>query len=127
MSVGLNRETGKILTGIDHIAQSIEVILTTSVGSRVMREWFGVPPNAILGENMVQTIILRWWHVVSAALLIFEPRFVPRRLLVIRVERSGTLEMNILGDFKPYAHLGFEQAALYVAVNDSGVVVRRAT
>lgn len=39
--IGMNRETGKALTGIEHIQQSIRDILVTPIGSRVMRRKYG--------------------------------------------------------------------------------------
>lgn len=38
---GMNRTTGKALSGIEHIRQSVVDILTTPVGSRVMRRDYG--------------------------------------------------------------------------------------
>lgn len=38
---GMHRTTGKPLTGTAHIAQSIADILTTPIGSRVMRRDYG--------------------------------------------------------------------------------------
>lgn len=38
---GIDRETGKVISDEKHIRQSIAVILTTPVGSRVMRRDFG--------------------------------------------------------------------------------------
>lgn len=40
---GVDRRTGKVIGQADHIRQSIEVILTTPTGSRVMRRTFGFP------------------------------------------------------------------------------------
>jgi uncharacterized protein len=124
---GMNRDTGRIMDDMDHIGQSIQVILSTRLGERVMREWFGAPANRIIGENMTQPEIMRWWMVIYTALTLFEPRFVPRGLRVERAERSGNLEIVLLGEFRPYAHLTFQQAQFYIVVTSSGVVVRRAS
>lgn len=39
--IGMDRRTGKPLSGLDHLRQSIEDILTTPVGSRRMRPEYG--------------------------------------------------------------------------------------
>ncbi|MBD3768115.1 MAG: GPW/gp25 family protein [Gammaproteobacteria bacterium] len=39
--LGINAQTGKPLSGIDHLRQSISDILTTRVGTRVMRRDYG--------------------------------------------------------------------------------------
>ena len=38
---GMNVATGKPLSGVDHLRQSITNILTTPIGSRVMRRDYG--------------------------------------------------------------------------------------
>lgn len=39
--MGLNRTTGKLLTGIEHVQQSIRDILITPLGSRIERRHYG--------------------------------------------------------------------------------------
>ena len=41
MTTGMNSQTGKRLSGMDHLRQSIIDILTTPIGSRVMRPGYG--------------------------------------------------------------------------------------
>lgn len=38
---GMDRRTGKLLDGIDHLTQSVEDIITTRVDTRVLRRWYG--------------------------------------------------------------------------------------
>ena len=39
--IGMNAKTGKALSGVDHLKQSIQDIVTTPLGSRVMRRDYG--------------------------------------------------------------------------------------
>ena len=39
--VGVDRRTGQAISGIDHLHQSIEDLITTRVGSRVIRPEYG--------------------------------------------------------------------------------------
>jgi Phage baseplate assembly protein W len=39
--IGLDRRTGESISGLDHLRQSIEDILTTPLGSRRMRPEYG--------------------------------------------------------------------------------------
>ena len=39
--MGMNAETGRELTGLEHLKQSIADILNTPIGSRVMRRDYG--------------------------------------------------------------------------------------
>jgi phage baseplate assembly protein W len=43
---GMNRNTGRKLSGVDHLRQSIVDILTTPIGSRVMRRDYGSTKSA---------------------------------------------------------------------------------
>ena len=39
--IGLDRRTGQLISGLDHLRQSIEDILSTPLGSRRMRPEYG--------------------------------------------------------------------------------------
>ena len=41
MAIGMNRETGKSIDGVDHLRQSVTDILTTRIGQRVMLRKYG--------------------------------------------------------------------------------------
>lgn len=72
--VGIDRHTGKMIAEPEHIRQSIEVILTTPVGTRVMRGEFGVEyldktgkPKVDFPQKVIELEALR-------ALTAYEPR-----------------------------------------------------
>jgi uncharacterized protein len=72
---GMDRYTGKLLQGWDHVEQSLYYIFATPFHSRVLRRWIGsfVPP--ILGRNIsAQTIGTFYWAVISAIDL-WEPNY----------------------------------------------------
>lgn len=48
--IGMNRETGKAITDLDHIRQSIRAILITPVGTRVMRREYGSLLSALIDQ-----------------------------------------------------------------------------
>lgn len=39
--IGMNRTTGKALSGIDHLRQRVADVLTTPIGTRIMRRDYG--------------------------------------------------------------------------------------
>ena len=45
--IGMDRHTGQPISGLDHLLQSIEDILTTPLGSRLMRPEYLIPRNAV--------------------------------------------------------------------------------
>lgn len=123
---GIDAQTGKPLSGLPHVMQSIEKIFTTWLSQRAMREWFGTPANIILGKNMTDATILEWWTIVWVALELFEPRFRAVMLEVPEADRLGRIAFILHGEYRPYAHRDWVQAKLYIAINDDGVAVRDA-
>jgi phage baseplate assembly protein W len=106
---GMDRRTGKLLTGWQHVLQSLDVIFTTHFGQRVMRRWFGSFVPKILGENMTPSTVLRFWTAICIAIDTWEPRY-----RVIRIVPRGSsdqmlkgaLGFEIEGVYMPRGHLG---------------------
>lgn len=95
---GLNRTTGQPLSGYEHLKQSITDILTTPVGSRVMRPEYGshLPRMADLPVNK------GWISAVQAEIARsigrWEPRLKLSRVNVVAVV-NGRVDMVIYGDY----------------------------
>lgn len=94
---GMHKTTGKRLDGADHIAQSIADILTTPIGSRVMRRDYGsrlfelidAPLNAVSRQLLAAAsagAIARW-----------EPRVALSRVVVGAGDATGALAILIEG------------------------------
>ena len=112
-SLGMDRETGRMLTNFDHVAQSIGKILTTQISERVMREWFGFPGFSMLGESMNRRNLVRFLQLMAIALskrqlngLPAEPRFRVSKLVPLAVDRQGNFECRVEGEYLPRGHLG---------------------
>ncbi|WP_395175515.1 GPW/gp25 family protein [Roseibium alexandrii] len=123
---GVNAVTGKPLTGFEEVQQSIEKLVTTPQAVRIMREWVGNPGLKLLGENMTRRNILLWYNIIWLLIEVFEPRFRITRFEVTSAERSGELGVRMLGLYRPYAHLDWQQAALFISVEDGVVRLRAA-
>lgn len=105
-SVGIDRHTGKVLTGWAHVMQSIEVLLTTPYFERVMRPYVGSFGIRLFGELANRRTAQRFRWTVATALLLFEPRFHPTRIDQIDLDRTGETVWIIEGDYRPRGHLG---------------------
>lgn len=103
---GIDRRTGKLLTGWPHVVQSLEVIFTTGFGERVMREWVGSYVPYMLGQNLVPSTVLKFYVGLYAAIEAFEPRYRIVRFLPTEVSRLGSLRLDIEGEYRPRGHLG---------------------
>ncbi|WP_404291548.1 GPW/gp25 family protein [Microvirga sp. RSM25] len=111
-SYGFDRRTGKPMSGWDHVLQSLEVIFTTPLGSRVMRRTFGSAVPALLGRPINRATVLRFATAIIVAVELWEPRFRIRQISFARTQntpdklRLGGLSMQIVGQYRPRGHLG---------------------
>jgi len=72
--IGMDATTGKPLEGAGHLAQSITRILTTPVGSRVMRREFGSMLPALIDQPFNAATRTRMYGATATALMRWEPR-----------------------------------------------------
>lgn len=105
-SIGINRETGRVLTGWDHVLQSIQDIITTRFGERTMREWYGSTVPLILGKNITAATITTFMAAFAASVEQFEPRVNVVNFSTIDLGRDGRVVMQMEVNYRPRATLG---------------------
>ncbi|TCP73430.1 hypothetical protein EC849_117117 [Pseudomonas putida] len=96
--IGVDRRTGQPLTGLDHLKQSIEDILTTPLGSRRMRPDYG----SNLRRFVDMPVNEGWKSAVQAevarALGRWEPRVQLERVQVVSVV-GGQIGLQLTGQY----------------------------
>ena len=97
---GMNRVTGTSLAGIDHLRQSIEDILTTPLGSRVMRRNYGSRLYQLVDEPINRVLLVEIYTAVAEALGQWEPRFELTRVRVASI-RTGQVVIDLDGVYRP--------------------------
>lgn len=85
----MNRSTGRWLTPLEHLNQSIIVILSTPIGSRLMRRDFGSMLPYLVDRPVTMRFRTDLYYAVARALKRWEPR--------VRVKR---VTMRLLSDAK---------------------------
>ena len=70
----------ELVSGHEDIRQSLQILLATARGERVMREDFGCDLNGLLFEEVDQSLVNRITSLVSDAILYHEPRIQLDRL-----------------------------------------------
>lgn len=71
---GMNAQTGRRLEGLDHIRQSVRNILTTPIGSRVMRREYGSLLPELIDAPLNDATLLQAYAASIMALIRWEPR-----------------------------------------------------
>ena len=96
--IGMDRRTGQPLSGLEHVRQSIEDILTTPLGSRRMRPEYG----SDLRRYVDLPVTGGWKSAVQAevarALLRWEPRLKLERVQVVAVV-GGQISFQLVGQY----------------------------
>lgn len=88
---GMDRETGKALSGDAHLAQSIADIISTPLGTRPMRRDYGCLLPELLDRPLNRATRLLASVAIAMALARWEPRITVRK-----VELGGELSLGQL-------------------------------
>lgn len=77
---GVDRRTGKLLSGWGHCQQSLEALFVTPFHERVLRRWAGSFVPMILGRSAVERVITRFFWAIASAIDLWEPGYRVRRV-----------------------------------------------
>lgn len=92
----MNRETGGAISTVEHIGQSISDILTTRLGTRVMRREYGSLLPELVDQPFNDVTRLRVYAASVMAIMRWEPR-----VSISRVQLGGaTLQGQVVIDIE---------------------------
>lgn len=94
---GLDRNRGVLMEPNAHLAQSIGDILTTPVGTRVMRRDYGSALPALIDAPINGETLIDVFAATAEALDRWEPRFRLRRVEVPETE-AGRIALQLTGE-----------------------------
>lgn len=94
---GMSRETGKALTGFDHLKQSITDILSTPVGTRIYRREYGSRLPRLVDRPVNASLVTELVAAAAEALDRWEPRLKLERITIESVSPSGQIELSLSG------------------------------
>ena len=97
---GLNATTGEILADLDHLRQSVRDILTTPVGSRVLRRDYGSRLPELVDRPFTQSLRLEIIAETVEAILKWEPR-IEVSDLVLNSHAPGKVVIDMSGIYLP--------------------------
>ena len=94
MTTGLNQEDGTLLSHEAHLRQSITDILTTPLGSRVLRRDYGSRLYELIDAPISRQTAIEFTVATADALLRWEPRIRVLRVQVVDV-KPGQVSLTI--------------------------------
>ena len=92
----MSRETGQPLTEVEHIKQSLADLISTPIGSRVMRRGYGTQLANLLDQPTSEALFLKCYSTIYTAILLWEPRIEISRLYASEVSQGKTV-LNLEG------------------------------
>lgn len=92
---GMNAHNGQPLGGLAHIRQSLSDILSTPIGSRVMRRQYGSAVPELIDQPLNGTTILRIYAATATAVKLWEPRIQLQR---VQLEKDNNGQICLMLD-----------------------------
>ncbi|MYA80801.1 MAG: hypothetical protein F4X39_09805 [Acidobacteriia bacterium] len=100
---GTNNQNGKDLTGLAHLRQSVRDILTTPIGTRVMRREYGSRLFELLDAPLTPGTLTEIYAAAAEALARWEPR--------LRVDR---IQAHEAGGSDAKGHVSIDLEGVYL-------------
>lgn len=97
---GIEATTGKRLGGLEHLRQSIRDILTTPIGTRVMRRAYGSRLYQLVDAPMNQGTLLALYTAAAEALATWEPRIDVQQIIATEAA-PGRVVLELAGRYLP--------------------------
>lgn len=104
--VGIDQKTGRVLTGRDHLWQSIARIIHVQLTEMVMLLDFGSSTVRHIGRNMTLPEVLSLYQDAVKAIHRWEPEFRVRRIELVKADRTGVLALAPSGTYFPEGRFG---------------------
>jgi phage baseplate assembly protein W len=103
---GIDGRTGKVITGIPHLMQSLGKIWGTRIDSRVMRLDFGSDLRSLLSEDLTPAIALLLYNELYASAAKWEHEYAITQLQLVTLSEGGKLGLRYGGVYFPEGRFG---------------------
>lgn len=97
---GMNSLTGRSLSGIDHLRQSVSDILTTPIGSRIMRREYGSRLFSLIDAPTSDANKLEIIAATAEAIMTWEDRIEVEAVSISTTE-PGVVLVDLVGIYLP--------------------------
>lgn len=103
---GIDQATGKVISGAEHLGQSLTKIWRTRLGERVMLLDFGLDLRGRLAEDLTPALALTIYNDLVLAAARWEPEYLVNSLQLVRITEGGMLGLRYAGTYFPEGRLG---------------------
>lgn len=86
---GMCRTSGQVIEGVAHLRQSVQNILETPIGSRVINREYGSRLFELLDAPTDQRFRVEVYQAVAEAITRWEPRFLLKRIRLVEIRDNG--------------------------------------
>ena len=97
---GVDANTGKALSDVEHLRQSVRDVLSTPIGSRVMRREYGSQIFRLLDAPLNRSTLMDVYAATAEALKRWEPRFDLTRISASMLQ-LGVVLIDLTGNYLP--------------------------
>lgn len=109
----MNKNTGGMLqTVLESISQSIDDIITTPIGSRIMRREYGSLIFELLDQPINDSLVLKCYSAIYTAVSRWEDR-----ISISTIKMTGTKESGLIFDIDGFHVMSGEQMNLRIPLN----------
>jgi uncharacterized protein len=95
--IDIDRKTGDLVQGWERIRQSIYVILTTRLRTRLMRQWWGSKFNEMQDKPSNEETMMEGMMAAIAAINTYEPEFKVTRVTIDEAHATGSIVITVEG------------------------------
>ena len=103
---GIDAETGGVLTGRAHLAQSIAFLWGVRFGEYAMLLDYGTDLRSHLAEDVNGALALEIYDDLTTAILKWEPEYRVSEMQLVSLTRLGGLGLRHDGDYYPEGRFG---------------------
>lgn len=94
---GLNKQNGTAIDNLAHLQQSVADILTTPIGTRLMRRDYGSTLFELIDQPANGATLLRVFSATASALMKWEPRIKVKKISLTTHQPAGNWSLLISG------------------------------
>lgn len=92
---GMDRNTGRSIEGSTHIAQSLAVLFTTRIGTRLERRAVGSVGPELQDRPANAETVLDFYVAIAEAIDAYEPRVELKGFRLVKADEDGNAEIMV--------------------------------